>query len=629
MDSDWEARSSESDNGPACRLDPDNLAYVIYTSGSTGRPKGVMIPHRGIANRLLWMQDEYELGAQDAVLQKTSFGFDVSVWELFWPLMVGARLVMAEPEGHKDPSYLAEVIEREKITTVHFVPTMLEAFLEGAEAGKCGSLKRVICSGEALSVELERKFYREMRAELHNLYGPTEASVDVTYWECERESRRRTVPIGRPIANTRVYILDKQMRVAPIGVAGELYLGGVGLGRGYEGRADLTGERFVPNPFSRQGGARLYRTGDIGSYGESGEIRYHGRQDNQVKVRGYRIEVGEIEQRLKEQEGIQEAVVVCREDDRGSKRLEAYIVGGEREVREEEIKRSLREKVPEYMVPGVYVMMERLPVTASGKIDREALKLASQKAARVEGAGEKRAGAEGAGERMFQEPQSSVEKQLASIWSEVLGLERVGIDDNFFELGGDSILSIQIIARANRAGIHLTPRQIFQHQNIRQLALVARADFSHSGQQGPVVGEALLTPIQRWFFAQRLADPHHYNQAVMLSLDGQVRHRALRAAVKKVIEQHDSLRLRFSFRPEGSQWEQYYGAVEDSDLMTVVELSQVEEGHRAEQMSRCCEQVHRSLDLSRGPIARVVVYELGEGVRRMQIVVHHLAIDGV
>jgi amino acid adenylation domain-containing protein len=320
-------RESVADVGAG--LEADNLAYVIYTSGSTGNPKGAMNTHRGLQNRLQWMQEKYQLTSDDRVLQKTPFSFDVSVWEFFWPLMVGARLVMAEPGRHQDPEYLGQTIEQQGVTTLHFVPSMLQAFLESGEAKRCGKLRRIICSGEALSAELARKCVEEIPAELHNLYGPTEAAIDVTYWPCRREALAEGVAIGKPIANTQMYVLDEEYEPVPVGVEGEIYIAGVGLARGYWNRPDLTAERFIANPLSAGSGARLYRTGDRGRWRRDGNLEYLGRFDNQVKLRGFRIELGEIEACLAKFEGVKETVVEVWEATAGDKRLVAYIVPDE------------------------------------------------------------------------------------------------------------------------------------------------------------------------------------------------------------------------------------------------------------------------------------------------------------
>src|SRR6185369_6447498 len=366
----------------------DNLAYVLYTSGSTGTPKGVMIPHQGIVNRLLWMQEVYGLTAEDRVLQKTPFGFDVSVWEFFWPLLCGARLVLAQPEGHKDPRYLADLIAREKITTVHFVPSMLEVFLETPGLEALASLRRVVASGEALPPQLVRRFFSRLpHAELHNLYGPTEASVDVSFWPCVPEPPGDVVPIGRPIANHQLHVVDRTLAPQPVGVPGELLLGGPGLARGYLGRPELTAAVFIPDPFGSltggQPGGRLYRTGDLVRRLADGTVHYLGRIDHQVKIRGFRIELGEIEAALARLPGVREAVVLVREDETGDKRLAAYVSNTANTANTasstdpapapEDLRTALRRTLPEAMVPAEVVVLPSLPLNANGKIDRRAL----------------------------------------------------------------------------------------------------------------------------------------------------------------------------------------------------------------------------------------------------------------
>ncbi|CAG0932445.1 hypothetical protein RHDC3_02217, partial [Rhodocyclaceae bacterium] len=363
LDADWEQIAQEGAEAPACHVLPDHLAYIIYTSGSTGQPKGVMNTQRGIVNRLQWMQAAYGLAVPDRVLQKTPFSFDVSVWEFFWPLLNGACLVLARPEGHKDSHYLVEVIVEQDITTLHFVPSMLRVFLEEAAVARCVHLKRVICSGEALPFELQERFFACLGAELHNLYGPTEAAVDVSFWACRRGEQRPVVPIGRPIANLRLYVLDGHLEPTPLGVPGELWIGGVGVARGYLRQAGLTAERFLPDPFSEVLGARMYRTGDWVRYLPDGNLEFLGRQDQQVKLRGFRIELGEIEAALAAWPEVREAVVVAREDLPGDKRLVAYLVpqAGQRLAEPPELRQQLLQCLPDYMVPANFIVLESLP----------------------------------------------------------------------------------------------------------------------------------------------------------------------------------------------------------------------------------------------------------------------------
>jgi microcystin synthetase protein McyA len=331
LDSDWTTIAQFEDKNPKLCVNSSNLAYMIYTSGSTGKPKGAMNEHRGICNRLLWMQETYQLNETDRVLQKTPFSFDVSVWEFFWSLISGACLVIAKPEGHKDPHYLVEIIKEQQITTLHFVPPMLHILLETADLSSCNSIRRVICSGEALPYPLQERFFAQTSAELHNLYGPTEAAIDVSYWQCRADSSLSIVPIGRPVANTQLYILDEQGQPTAIGTAGELHIGGVQVGRGYHNRPELTAEKFIQNPFAD---GRLYRTGDLARHLPDGNIEYVGRIDNQVKVRGFRIELGEIEAALMEQPTVKQAVVLVHEDKFGDKQLVSYIVANPEAVAE-------------------------------------------------------------------------------------------------------------------------------------------------------------------------------------------------------------------------------------------------------------------------------------------------------
>ncbi|AUZ49038.1 non-ribosomal peptide synthetase [Pseudomonas orientalis] len=415
-----------SDANPMITLDGENLAYVIYTSGSTGQPKGAGNRHCALTNRLQWMQEAYGLEAGDSVLQKTPFSFDVSVWEFFWPLMMGSCLVVAAPGDHRDPARLISLINQENVTTLHFVPSMLQAFLQDSTASTCQSLRRIVCSGEALPVDAQQQVFAKLpQAALYNLYGPTEAAIDVTHWTCVEEGRD-AVPIGRPIANLGCYILDGNFEPVPVGVLGELYLGGVGLARGYHRRPALTAERFVAHPFVK--GERLYRTGDLARYREDGVIEYAGRIDHQVKLRGLRIELGEIEARLLEHELVREAAVLAVD----GKYLVGYLVlqhAGDdwRDV----FSAHLAQHLPDYMVPAQWVLLEHMPLSPNGKLDRKAL---PEVDANLQA-------------REYVAPRNELEQQIAAIWAQVLEVDRVGLNDNFFELGGHSLLATQVVVR--------------------------------------------------------------------------------------------------------------------------------------------------------------------------------------
>jgi amino acid adenylation domain-containing protein len=432
-----------SSTNPGVWIAPENLAYMIYTSGSTGAAKGAMNHHGAIRNRLLWMQEAYCLKADDRVLQKTPFSFDVSVWEFFWPLMVGAVLVVARPEGHRDPNYLVDTIARHRITTIHFVPSMLEIFLQQPEAGRCPSLRRVICSGEALSPELSKKFFSQCHAELHNLYGPTEAAVDVTFWECRRGQMERSIPIGWPIANIQMHVLDDDLRPVPVGVVGEIHIAGEGLGRGYWNRPELTALKFIPNPFTNQGGQRMYRTGDKGRYREDGALEFLGRLDHQVKIRGFRVELGEIETVLAQHAEVAQAVVIMRDERPGLKQLVAYVVCAESaSVSPAELRSYLNDRLPDYMVPAAIVRLPELPLMANGKLDRSALP------------------APEFSHRVSRSPRTPEEEIIAALFANVLGLEQVSIDDNFFQIGGHSMLAMLLVARVRSVLFLEVPVQV-------------------------------------------------------------------------------------------------------------------------------------------------------------------------
>jgi amino acid adenylation domain-containing protein/non-ribosomal peptide synthase protein (TIGR01720 family) len=609
LDARWSS-DEEMDEPLGVEVTPDHLAYVIYTSGSTGRPKGVMVPHRGICNRLGWAQQLYRLDERDAVLQKASFGFDFSVWECFAPLWAGGRLVLAEPGRQADIPYLVRVLREHRVTFVHFVPSILAAFLAEDGVETCGSLRQVFSGGEALTPELrDRALARLSRlpAAFDNEYGPTETSVDSTRWACAPGQDPRRVPIGRPISNTEVYVVDRELRPVPVGVAGELLVGGAGVTRGYLRRPGLTAERFIPDPFGGISGARLYRTGDLARWLPDGSIDFLGRLDHQVKMRGLRIELGEIEAALVALPGIQQAVAVVRES-----RLVAYVVGDS--VAEEmrpSLREQLRERLPDYMVPAVFVTLPALPLTASGKVDRKALPAPELSAAREEG---------------YVAPRTREEDILAAVWAQVLRLPRVGVNDNFFELGGDSILSIQIVARARQAGLLFTVREVFEHQTVAGLALhVTAADPAGAALpgQGLVTGEVPLTPIQSRFFEQGFADPHHFNQALLLEPREPLSPAALERAMAAIVEHHDALRMRFDGRRQEN------APAEPVTPFHQVDLSGLPASRRGEAYDRAAAALQAGFELSTGPLTRLCLFDAGSEPSRLLWVTHHLVVDGV
>ncbi|MBI4747841.1 MAG: amino acid adenylation domain-containing protein [Acidobacteria bacterium] len=655
FDRDWSTLSNFPVHNLASPVTETHLAYVIYTSGSTGKPKGAMNEHRGIVNRLCWMQDAYHLTPADRVLQKTPFSFDVSVWEFFWPLLTGAQLVVAQPGMHKDPAYLVEVIRQHHITTLHFVPSMLVAFLQAEQVETCTSIKRVICSGEALSLDLQQRFFDRLLCELHNLYGPTEAAVDVTFWECTPNSPLPFVPIGRPIANLQIFILDSFGQPTPIGVPGELHIGGIGVGRGYWNRPELTAEKFISGVRVQGSGFRdseatehdsidgqakesleqgfretselsqaqgqtlnpeprtLYRTGDLARFLPDGNIEYLGRLDHQVKIRGFRIELGEIEAALEDHPGIRQAVVMAREDRPGDKRLVTYVLPAGTTPSPADLRQHLGQRLPDYMIPATFVTLETFPLTTSGKVDRKLLPAPEYGVtSKVE----------------FTAPQTLTETTLARIWCEVLGLTQVGVYDNFFALGGDSLLSIQVISKANQAGVQISPKQLFQFPTIAQLAQRSVTPQIATSEQGLVLGSGLLTPIQCWFFEQNLEDSHHWNQAILLSTKDKLKDEILQKALFRLLVQHDALRTRFFF--EEGQWVQSYQQPDDNLPYIHIAFSDAPNELRKKKCDQALREAQASLNLSEGPLIRMIQLSFGETeTDQLFIAIHHLVVDAI
>ncbi|MFJ2774002.1 non-ribosomal peptide synthase/polyketide synthase [Streptomyces sp. NPDC087300] len=593
----------------ACPRDLRHPAYVIYTSGSTGRPKGTVVSHGAIVNRLHWMQDTYGLDETDRVLQKTPSGFDVSVWEFFWPLIVGATLVVARPDGHRDPVYLAELIRRERVTTLHFVPSMLHAFLRANPVPERGALRRVFCSGEALPRELLAEFQTTWNVPLHNLYGPTEAAVDVTYWNGSDEPAHGPVPIGRPVWNTRCYVLDAALRPVPPGVPGELYLAGVQLARGYLGRSALTAERFVADPFST-GGARLYRTGDLARWNADGTLGYLGRTDHQVKLRGFRIELGEIESRLAKEPEVAHATVLVREDRPGDQRLVAYLVAAPgTDPDTERIALALTGDLPAHMVPSAFVVIDTLPLTANGKLDRKALPAPEY-------------GPQGAGRG----PRTPREEVLCQLFADALGLDRVGIDDSFFDLGGHSLLATRLSSHIREAlGFDVPIRQLFDTPTIAGLsAALDRAGTARARLTAGERPERLpLSPAQqRLWFLHRLEGPSAtYNMPAVLRLTGELDAAALRSALGDVVARHETLRTVFAEDESGAH--QKVLPAEAAKPVLVTERTDAElVDERVERAAR------HTFDLTSEIPLRTWLFETGEQEHVLLLLLHHIAGDG-
>ncbi|MEU3072245.1 amino acid adenylation domain-containing protein [Streptomyces laurentii] len=599
-----------------------SAAYVIFTSGSTGRPKGVMVPHAAVVNRLRWMQDRYPIGPGDRVLQKTPCGFDVSVWEFFWPLHTGATLVVARPDGHKDPAYLAELVRRENVSVAHFVPSMLQVFLQEPAAAHCTGLRRVFSSGEALPVATQNRFLDLLGsegAELHNLYGPTEAAVDVTFWQCRPVAGAGSVPIGRPVWNTRLLVLDKALLPVPPGVPGELYLAGAQLAHGYAHRPVLTAERFVADPYGEPG-ARMYRTGDVVRWTADGVLEYLGRSDDQVKIRGLRVELGEIDTVLAAHASVAQVATVVREDQPGVKRLVAYVVAAgtpDAGRRTAALTEHAAGALPEYMVPGAVVWLDRLPLTPNGKLDRRALPAP--------------AAAAGSGGRA---PSGHAEETLCALFAEVLGVAGPGVDDSFFDLGGDSIVSIQLVARARKSGLVITPKDVFTHRTVAALARVARTAADRPAEHPDAgVGPLKPTPVMHWL-RERGGPSDGFHQSVLVRVPHLGTTGRLARAVQRVLDRHDALRMRrLATGPDGRDWALDIaapGTVRAEDLVRRRDISGLGPDALRAAVAEESAAARDRLDPAARRMAEAVWFDAGPGADGLLLLtVHHLAVDGV
>src|SRR5579864_1596342 len=614
LDNDWQKIEQELDEDPASGANADNLAYVIYTSGSTGKPKGVLVRHAGLSNVAEVSMRRFAALGESRVLQLASLTFDASVLEITLGLLSGGRLCISPSGGMIDGEDFKHLLQEREITTMALPPSLLN-MVPGGEFPLLGT---IIVGGESSSVEIAQKWSRDRR--FFNAYAPTEATIYATVWEYEGREEKR-VPVGRAIGNMQVYLLDAQMQPLPVGAKGELYLGGVGLARGYANSPDLTAERFVPNPFSKEPGTRLYRTGDVGRYRADGNLEFIGRTDHQVKIRGYRIELGEIESALLGHKDVEQAVVSVRTEESGQKRLVGYVVGKAGvKLESGELRRYVQQQLPEYMVPGVFVQLEEMPLTSNGKLDRKALPEPEW----------------GGGEQgSYVGPRNRREEILAGVWAQVLRVARVGVHDNFFELGGDSILSLQIVARARQAGLEIAVRDIFQYQTVAALAeVVGEGAGVIEAEQGEVVGAVPLTPIQRYFLEQEQPGVWHFNQAVFLDAPEGLDAVLLEEVFEELVRHHDALRMRFEYQlGEGGtgEWKQNNeGWQEGKSGFVCVDLEEVQGGQdRKEVIERIAAGVQGSLDLEGGRLMRSVYMRLGEEEGRLLLVAHHLVVDGV
>ncbi|WP_345673054.1 amino acid adenylation domain-containing protein, partial [Streptomyces phyllanthi] len=598
-------------------------AYVIYTSGSTGQPKGVMVGHDALADFVCWFNRRFAVTEHDRVLvASTSPSFDAFGVELYPGLAAGGTLVVMPVTGPvADVDGLIGTMTAQRVSVLPTVPAMLTVLTERPGLARCRWVRQVVCGGEQLTGLTAAALARALPVPLHNIYGPTEATIGVSSYTHlpEEGPDGRTdgaLPIGAPLDNTRLYVLDQSMGLVPIGVAGELFIGGTGLARGYLGAPALTAERFVADPFAGDG-SRMYRTGDRVRWRADGLLEFLGRADDQVKVRGYRIEPGEVEAALAAHPKVRSAVAAVFGEGT-SARLSAYLVPADSAdgiPSVSDLRDFLRRRLPEFMIPASFTELAALPLTPNGKIDRALLP--DPDVARPE-------------VTEFVAPRNEAERVLAEAFARALGVDRVGVDDNFFELGGDSITGIQVVARARSSGVGVSVAQLFDFQTVGLLARVAEVGAGAVGDQGAVVGDAALSPVQRWFFGLGLPVPWHFNQSVLLEAAGRVDLSVLRASVAEVLAHHDGLRSRFDL--VDGEWRGRVVGVEETGAAhadVVWDAGPCPSGTDEEEwLTSVADAAQSSLDLSAGPLIRVVVFD--RGARPLVfVVVHHLVVDTV
>jgi amino acid adenylation domain-containing protein/non-ribosomal peptide synthase protein (TIGR01720 family) len=611
LDEEADAIAARPQDAPTVAAGPKEAAYVLYTSGSTGIPKGVVVEHRSIV-RLVSEVDYAPLRPDDVVAQAADVTFDAATFEIWGALTAGARLVPVGRETLLDARALRGAIDRLGITTMWLTAGVFDQ-VAAVDPAAFGKLRNLLFGGDAVNPRRAAQVLAAAPPQrLVNGYGPTETTTFAT-WHHVREADGTTpIPIGRPIVNTSVYVLDERRGPVPVGVPGELYIGGPGVARGYLGLPELTGERFLTDPFADAPGARLYRTGDLVRWRTDGTLEFLGRTDNQVKMRGYRIEPGEIESVLEQHPKVAAAAVVARQDgDR--KQLVGYVrQSGDESPGPAELRAFTEARLPGYLVPSAFVALTEFPLTASGKLDRRALPAPAGR--HTPGTG-------------YAAPGDEAERALARVWGEVLGIERVGTRDNFFDLGGDSILSIQVVAKARQAGWSLTSKDVFARQTVAELARAAEP-VTATADTAPVTGEAPLTPVQRWFFAHHTRAPHHFNQSVLLTLAPDTDEQALAAALRAVVGHHDALRMRFT--GQGDDLRQVNLPAGEGIPLERVDLSHLDDGERHRATAAIAERAQAGLSPAEGPLLRALLFTGAPGSpRQLFLTVHHLVVDGV
>ncbi|MDM8559622.1 amino acid adenylation domain-containing protein [Candidatus Parabeggiatoa sp. HSG14] len=616
LDTDWEIISQESQKNPINQATSDSLAYVIYTSGSTGKPKGVMIPHRAVYNHTIWMQRQFPLTEVDKVLQKTPFTFDASVWEFFTPLSVGAQLFMAKPGGHQDSAYLVNIIVAQKITILQTVPTLLRMLLEEENIETCHSIKHLFCGGEILPIEVKEQVVAKLDVKLINLYGPTEACIDTTFFLCQPNKSQKKVPIGQPIDNTQVYILDPNLQPVSDDITGEVYISGTGLARGYLNRPELTAGKFIPNPFSNEPNSRLYKTGDLARYLSNGYIEFLGRIDHQVKIRGFRIEIGEIETALIQYPDIQEVVVVALEIAPDDKRVVAYFIDKKGNIKNTHVlSHFLKEKLPDYMIPATFVRLEKMPLTSNGKVDRKALPMPIWESSDLVDA----------------LPTTPTEIELSQLWGNVLGVSQFSIHDNFFELGGHSLLATRLISRARETFQADIPISVlFDNPTVATLAtqidsLTQPFSRKKSKYSQPVLGEFSLSTNQQsfWLFEQLHPNTPTFNIPFAYKLTGTLNLSALEQAFTEMVSRHTALRTHFEITKTGTPLQRIISPTPFS--IKVITLNEQSETAIQQTLN---EEIRCPFDLAQEHLWRVTILPLRKQEHILLLTFHHLITDG-
>ncbi|WP_416654229.1 non-ribosomal peptide synthase/polyketide synthase [Bacillus amyloliquefaciens] len=583
-----------------------HLAYVIYTSGTTGKPKGVMVEHGGIANSLQWKKAFFKHSAKDRVLVLYPYVFDAFILNFFGPLISGATLHLLPNEENKDLFAIQNAMKQERITHFSTSPRLLKTMIEQMNAEDFIAVRHVVVGGEQLETDTVEKLYSlQPHIRINNEYGPTENSVVSTFHPVQ--SADEQITIGKPVANHQAYILGAHQQIQPIGVPGELYVGGAGVARGYLNRPELTEEKFVQH--LHLPAQKMYKTGDLARWLPDGRIEYLGRIDHQVKIRGYRIEIGEVEAAMFNLENVREAAVVAREDEDGAKQLYAYYVG-EPSLTAAQLRDELSCKLPDYMIPSYFIHLEHIPLTSNGKIDLKALPAAEEKTRT---------------DNEYIAPRNTTEELLASIWQEVLGAERIGILDNFFDFGGDSIKSIQVSSRLYQAGYKVDMKHLFKYPAIAELSPFV-VPVSRMADQGEVSGRTNLTPIQHWFFEQKMPHAHHYNQAVMLYSAEGFKEEPLRRTMEGIASHHDALRMVFEETPNG--YTARITGTDEHELYHLEVMNYKEETDPAQAIAEKANEIQSSLVLEQGPLMKLGLFRCPDG-DHLLIAIHHLVIDGV